>query len=163
MAQDKQSDDIDVAKWKLGAKCSLFNREDYNWNDGTIVGSFSDENGEWIKVQCGSEIHDVRAVDPDLRVINHDDADILTQKVKELKAIARRRPDMASKIEQTITMSNELRFALLQSTDSLVLFVQSIDYQTDNHSHVYHGGQTPGRGLIYSVVYRRSYSRRCPL
>ena len=118
MAQVAQNEDAETTKWKLGSKCSLFNRKSRKWNDGTIVGSFSDENGEWIKVQCGSEIHDVLVDDPDLRVVDQDDVDILTQKIKELQAVAMRRPDMASMINQTIAMSNELRSALQNSSKS---------------------------------------------
>lgn len=119
MAQVAQTEAADTAKWKLGSKCTLFNRENRKWNEGTIVGSFSDENGEWIKVQCDSEIHDVLADDPDLREhVDRDDAIISAQKLKELQAVAMRRPNMASAINQTITMSNELRSALQKISNS---------------------------------------------
>ena len=118
MAQVAQTDAVDAAKWKLGSKCSLFDRKDRKWNEGIIVGSFSDENGEWIKVQCGSEIHDVLADDPDLRLEDHDNADILAEKIKEWQAVAMRRPDMALMINQTIAMSNELQSALQKMPNS---------------------------------------------
>lgn len=122
MAQSAGKDVTDARKWKLGAKCSMFNRQDGSWNEGTIVGSFSDNKGEWVKVQCGSEIHDVRTDDPDLRVADHEDTDIgiVTEKINELQAVARRRPDVAPMIDQTIEMSNKLRTALRNSSKSLV-------------------------------------------
>ena len=116
MAQDMKSDD--TIKWKLGASCSLFNRQSRKWNEGTIVGSFSDENGEWIKVQCESEIHDVLNDDPDLRMADQNGAVISAQKIQELESMARTRPDITSLIEQHITTSNELQSALRITTKS---------------------------------------------
>ena len=118
MAQDAKHDDNDAIKWKLGAICSLFNREDRKWNEGNIVGTFSDEKGEWVKVQCGPEIHDVLTDDPDLRLLDDDDAVISNQKIKELQSVARQRPDIESIIEQHIAISNELRTALQSSSKS---------------------------------------------
>ena len=70
MAQLAQNDDTEPPKWTLGASCSLFNWRNRTWNEaGTIVGSFSDENGEWLKVQSGSEIHEILADGPDVRVM----------------------------------------------------------------------------------------------
>ena len=116
MAQDAQKDE-DI-KWKLGAKCSLFDRANRKWNHGTIVGSFSDKKGEWIKVQCSSGMHDVLTDDPDLRVVDQQDAVITTQKINELQAVARRRPEIASMVEQAITISNEIRSTLQNTSKS---------------------------------------------
>ena len=118
MAQDAQHDDADAMKWKLGASCSLFVRKDRKWNEGNIVGTFSDKNGDWVKVQCGSEIHDVLSDDPDLRLLDENDAVISNQKIKELQSVARQRPDIEPIIEQHIAISNELRTALQSSSKS---------------------------------------------
>ena len=118
MAHDAKHDDNDALKWKLGSVCSLFNRKDRKWNKGRIVGSFSDEKGDWVKVQCDSEIHDVLTDDPDLRLMDDDDAVISNQKIKELQSVARQRPDIAPIIEQTIIDFNELQSALQSSSKS---------------------------------------------
>lgn len=108
----------DTTKWKLGARCSLFNRQTRKWNEGTIVGSFSDENGEWIKVQCHSVIHDVLSDDPDLRAIDHDDAVISNQKINELQSMTLKKPEIAPMIKEAITISNKIGSALRGSSKS---------------------------------------------
>ena len=57
-----------TVEWKTGTKCDLFNRDTFKWEQGQVIGSFSDEKGEWIKVQCGQKEREVLAGDPDLRV-----------------------------------------------------------------------------------------------
>ena len=69
MAQHTHIDDTDHAKGKLGASCWWFNRVDRKWHDAVIVGNFSDEKGNWLKVQCESEIHVILNDDPDLRMV----------------------------------------------------------------------------------------------
>ena len=34
---------------------------------GEVIGSFSDDEGEWVKVRCGQKDHNVMDGDPDLR------------------------------------------------------------------------------------------------
>mgnify|MGYP001498286315 CR=1 FL=1 len=57
-------------KWKLGSRCDLFVRSEMKWATGEVIGLFTDEQGEWVKVRCGQRVHDVLAHDPDLRVLN---------------------------------------------------------------------------------------------
>ena len=56
-----------AAKWKEGTLCDLYVRKERKWNEGEVIGLFSDENGEWAKVRCGQEIHDVLCDGPYLR------------------------------------------------------------------------------------------------
>lgn len=72
-------------KWKLGSKCDLFVREDMEWKEGEIIGSFSDEKGEWVKVRCGQNVHNVLCRDPDLRQQASNDIIVSVDKVKELE------------------------------------------------------------------------------
>ena len=37
------------------------------WAEGEIIGSYSDEKGEWVKVRCGQKVYDILSHDPDLR------------------------------------------------------------------------------------------------
>ncbi len=54
-------------KWKLGAICDVFDRKQFKWVRGEVVGSFTNEEGEWIMVQCDEDHRDFRTIDPDLR------------------------------------------------------------------------------------------------
>ena len=56
-----------IIKWKLGSQCDLFVTETRKWTEGEIIGSFSDEKGEWVKVRCNHTIHDVLSDDQGLR------------------------------------------------------------------------------------------------
>ena len=53
------------------------------WADGEVIGSFSDEKGEWIRVRCGPDIRSVLSRDPDLRERARDVAIIPIVKLKE--------------------------------------------------------------------------------
>ena len=72
-------------KWKLGSSCKLFVRELREWTSGEIIGSFSDDKGERIKVRCGSVIHEIYSDDPDLRIDSKVRERIPLSKIEELK------------------------------------------------------------------------------
>ena len=57
-------------KWKLSSRCDLFVRSEMKWAMGEVIGFFTDEQGEWVKVRCVQRVHDVLAHDPDLRVLS---------------------------------------------------------------------------------------------
>ena len=120
MAQQALNDG-DAAKWKLGAPCSLFNRDDRKWTEGAIIGSFSNEHGEWVKVQCGQRVHDVLTDDPDLKVQDQNTMVILADNIKELQVAAFERPDIAPIVQRVIASSPQLQSALNDATKSCVI------------------------------------------
>ena len=65
MAQ--QSLHSETAEWKAGVKCDFFDRAVRKWIESEVIGSFSDEKGEWIKIRCGQRDVNVLSDDPDLR------------------------------------------------------------------------------------------------
>ena len=54
-------------QWKPGTKCDLFDRDTLKWVEAEVIGSFSDDKGEWIKVRYGKSDRNVLKFDPDLR------------------------------------------------------------------------------------------------
>ena len=75
----------ETIKWKDGTLCELFDRKQRKWTDGEVIGSFSNENGDFVKIRCGPEIHDVLRDDPDLRVRAKNMTLISNDKLKELQ------------------------------------------------------------------------------
>ena len=57
------------------------------WEEGEIIGSYSDDKGEWVKVRCGQKVHDVLSRDPDLkeRAQNTSIVPVHIDKLKELE------------------------------------------------------------------------------
>ena len=64
MAQQSVKEDVE---WKPGTKCNFFNRSIRKWVEAEVIRSFVDDKGEWIKVRCGQEDHNVLSDDPDLK------------------------------------------------------------------------------------------------
>ena len=76
----------DSVKWKAGSKCELFDREQRKWNAVEVISSFSDDQGEWIKVRCGQSVAEVLCDDPDIRVSSSDNMLIPVDKMKKLQS-----------------------------------------------------------------------------
>ena len=82
-----QSTNDEAVKWNAGSLCELYDRDHRKWKSGEIVGSFSDEHGQWIKVRCGQEIVDVVSGDPDLRMRQKDTVTFAIDKIKALQRV----------------------------------------------------------------------------
>ena len=106
-----------AVKWKPGALCDLFDREQRKWKEGEVISSFSDENGEWVKVRCGPEIRDVLGIDPDLRARTL----ITSDQMKELQNAAVQIPNIAPILERAFPSSSGR--GLYGHSDSLVVNV----------------------------------------
>ena len=65
MAQ--QSVQGDSFGWKPGTKCDFFDRNIRKWVEAEVIGSHTDDKGEWIKVRYGQKDQIVLSDDPDLR------------------------------------------------------------------------------------------------
>ena len=75
-----------AVKWKPGALCEVFDREQRKWNEGEVISSFSDDRGEWVKVRCGQSVHELLCDDPYLRVSSSDNMLISVVKMKTLQS-----------------------------------------------------------------------------
>ena len=64
----------------------MFDREQRKWNEGEVIGSFSDDQGEWLKVRCGQSVAEVLCDDPDIRVSSSDNMVIPVVKMKKLQS-----------------------------------------------------------------------------
>ena len=63
MALQTWKDDVE---WKPGKKCDLFDRDTLKWIEAEVIGSFSDDKGEWIRGRYGNNDRNVLTIDPDL-------------------------------------------------------------------------------------------------
>ena len=64
------SDDVFTGQsdeWNVGSQCQLYSQEAMRWIDGEIINMFSDEFGEWMRIQSGQRVRDVLRDDPVLR------------------------------------------------------------------------------------------------
>ena len=64
---DRNENDQLAKEWRVGSLCQIFILENTEWIDGEIVHAFSDEIGEWIRVQYGQRIRDVLRNQPFVR------------------------------------------------------------------------------------------------
>ena len=102
-----QPQTIVKTKLKLGSSCKLFDRELREWRSGEIIGSFSDDKCDMVKVRCGSEIHEIYCDDPDLRIDNQLKQRIPRSKIEELKKFAKG-SDVASILEQLLSATEDI-------------------------------------------------------
>ena len=113
MAQQQAS--TQSVEWKLGSKCQLFDREHLKWNDGEVIGSFSDDKGEWIKVRCGGVVRNVLSIDPDLKQLEV----IPSKEIKKLQHAVVQQPDIAPILQRILpSMTGQ---GLYTHSDSLVV------------------------------------------
>ena len=62
-------------EWQIGSQCQLYSVEAMRWIDGEIITTFSDEHGDWLRVQCGQRIRDVLRHDAAVRMAITDSVD----------------------------------------------------------------------------------------
>ena len=54
-------------EWKPGTKCDLYDRDIFKWVEAEIIGSFTKDNREWIKVRYAQSDRNVLRGGPELR------------------------------------------------------------------------------------------------
>ena len=116
--------DLQSVEWKAGSKCDLFVRDKMEWNDGEIIGSFSDEKGKWIKVQCGQRVHNVLAIDPDLRVRKV----LQSAQVMELERAATQIPRLQPILDDILPNTSEHGIYVFAHRESLVVLYEYMLY-----------------------------------
>ena len=110
--------DLQSPEWESGSKCDLFIRDKMEWNEGEIIGSFSDEKGKWIKVQCGQRVHNVLAIDPDLRIRKV----IQRDQVMKLERAAMQIPDIKPILDDILPNTSGHGVYVFADRESLVVF-----------------------------------------
>ena len=92
-----------LKEWKLGTKCDFFDRNIRKWVEAEVIGSYSDDQGEWVKVRCGQKDHNVLSDDPDLRK----GALISGDHLKQLQNIAAQVPSITPILQSILPSSSE--------------------------------------------------------
>ena len=93
-------------KWKPGTLCDLYVREQRKWAEGEVIGSFTDEHGEWVKVRCGPETHDVLCDDPYLRARGHQLRVIPAENIPKLNQLTAEHPVIGRQFERLLPLSS---------------------------------------------------------
>ena len=91
-----------TAVWKTGLKCDFYDRSIRKWVEAEVIGSFSDDDGEWIKVRCGHKDHNVLNGDPDLRKR----AVIPDHQLKQLQGVVAQIPSITPILESILPSSS---------------------------------------------------------
>lgn len=116
MAQHSHS-----VKWEIGTKCDVFNRDKFKWEQSEIVGSCTDDKGQWVKVKYGQKVRDILAADPDLRIRKV----IQKEQVLELERAAVQIPKLKPILDDMLPPSSGQGFYVFADRESLVV---SFDY-----------------------------------
>ena len=112
-----------AAEWKAGIKCDFYDRNIRKWVDAQVIGTFTDDQGDWIKVRCGQKDHNVLSGDPDLRkkalplISGHE--------LKRLQDAAVQNPGIAPILEKVLPSSSGK--GLYAHSDG-VLYILSFTY-----------------------------------
>ena len=113
-----------IIKWKLGSQCELFDSETRKWAVGEIIGSFSDEKGEWVKVRCDEKMHHVLSDDPCLRERDQNTmpSDWI-DKLKKLKQafLTRNAVDTATILEQLLSGTDAVATDPTKGTQNAII------------------------------------------
>lgn len=106
-------------KWKLGAKCELFIREKMRWIKGEIIGSFTDEKGEWVKVRYGQKhVRDILSHDAELRAPQQNNMMVPMQWVDKLSELREAAYALEADRSYNITMLCEQLWTLTTKMSS---------------------------------------------
>ena len=108
-----------IDKWKRGAQCELFSRVDGKWVDAQIINIFSDEAGDWLRVQHDQRVRDVFGIhiDHDIRERGTTTTNISADDMRELKHIASKNRKIAPVLQRIFAEKD--RFALNDISKSL--------------------------------------------
>ena len=77
------------------------------WAEGEVIGSFTDEKGEWIKVRCGPDIRDVLSRDPDLRPRGHQKLFIPAENIENLRKVTAENPVVGQEYKRLIPILSD--------------------------------------------------------
>ena len=107
-------------KWKKGAQCELFSRVKGKWVEAQIINIFSDEEGDWLRVQHEQRVRDVFGshIDHDIRARGAISPTISIEDQRELKHIEAKNRKIAPFLQRIFTEKD--RFQLNDSSKSLV-------------------------------------------
>ena len=92
----------EAAEWKSGLKCDFFDRDIRKWIEAEVIGSFSDDQGKWIKIRCGQRDRNVLSDDPDLRKR----AVIPGHQLKQLRDFAAQIPSITPILESILPQTS---------------------------------------------------------
>ena len=110
-----------LEKWKKGAQCELFSRTKGEWVDAQIINVFSDEEGDWLRVQHDQRVRDVFGshIDHDIRERGAISTTVSVDDMNLLKQMAAKNRAIAPILQRIFAEKDELA---MRTTRSLVLF-----------------------------------------
>ena len=79
-----------IQGWKVGNQCELYSRAKGQWTDGAIINIYSNEMGNWLRVQYGQQIQDVlsKYVTRDLKPRGATSLNVSVEDIQTFKSIA---------------------------------------------------------------------------
>ena len=88
LQQKKETDS--VHGWKVGNQCELYSRVQGQWTDGSIINIYSNQMGNWLRVQYGQQIQDVlsKYVTHDLKPRGASTLNVSIEDIQTFKSIA---------------------------------------------------------------------------
>ena len=88
LQKNNQTDSIQG--WKVGNQCELYSRAKGQWTDGAIINIYSNEMGNWLRVQYGQQIQDVlsKYVTRDLKPRGATSLNVSIEDIQTFKSIA---------------------------------------------------------------------------
>ena len=99
MALQSLKEDLE---WKPGTKCDLYDRDTFKWVEAEVIGSFTKDNREWVKVRYGQNDRNVLKGDPDLR-----QQDLLSgRELRQLRDAAVQNPVIAPILQKVLPSSS---------------------------------------------------------
>ena len=57
----------DGSEWAVGSLCDVYCHDQRRWIDGEVVGTFSLDRAQWVRVRYGPRMRDILCGDHDLR------------------------------------------------------------------------------------------------
>ena len=122
MAQQSLKENVE---WKAGTKCDLYDRNTFKWVEAEVIGSFTKDNREWIKVRYGQSDRNVLKGDPDLRK-----QDLFSgRELKQLRDAAVQIPVIAPILQKVFPSSSGPR--TYAHADGLLFILIYIDVNID--------------------------------
>ena len=109
-----------VQGWKVGNQCEVYNREMRQWIDGEIIHIFTNQMGDWLRVQSGERIHDVLSDDikRDLKLRGSSIMEMSVEDIQTMKNIATKHRSIAPILNRIFAKSD-----LFVSTKTITSYV----------------------------------------
>ena len=113
-----------VQGWKVGNQCELYNRAMRQWVEGEIITIFTNQMGDWLRVQSGQRIHDVLSADVehDVKPRGASSMNLSVEDIQTIKNIATKHRSIAPILNRIFAKSDQ--FVSSETIKSYVVAVK---------------------------------------